>query len=82
MMPLHKLMQSARLFDNIGTLIGLSRKANLMDESGHIPGLDRALITDSVGAMGSACMGMPTVTAYIESASGIAAGGRTGLTAV
>ena len=70
------------LFDNIGTLIGLSRKANLMDESGHIPGLDRALITDSVGAMGSACMGMPTVTAYIESASGIAAGGRTGLTAV
>ena len=70
------------LFDNIGTLIGLSRKANLMDKDGHIPGLDRALITDSVGAMGSACMGMPTVTAYIESASGIAAGGRSGLTAV
>ena len=70
------------LFDNIGTLIGLSRKAGLMDKNGHIPGLDKALITDSVGAMGSACMGMPTVTAYIESASGIAAGGRTGLTAV
>ncbi|SBV97306.1 conserved membrane hypothetical protein [uncultured delta proteobacterium] len=70
------------LFDNIGTLIGLSRKANLMDEQGHIPGLDRALITDSIGAMGSAVMGTPTVTAYIESASGIAAGGRTGLTAV
>ncbi len=70
------------LFDNIGTLIGLSRKAGIMDKEGHIPGLDRALITDSVGAMGSACMGMPTVTAYIESASGIAAGGRTGLTAV
>lgn len=70
------------LFDNIGTLIGVSRKAGLMDKDGHIPGLDRALITDSVGAMGSACMGLPTVTAYIESASGIAAGGRTGLTAV
>lgn len=70
------------LFDNIGTLIGLSRKSNLMDEKGHIPGLDRALITDSVGAMASAGMGTPTVTAYIESASGIAAGGRSGLTAV
>lgn len=70
------------LFDNIGTLIGVSRKAGLMDKEGHIPGLDRALITDSVGAMGSACMGLPTVTAYVESASGIAAGGRTGLTAV
>lgn len=70
------------LFDNIGTLIGLSRKANLMDGKGHIPGLDRALITDSVGAMASAGMGTPTVTAYIESASGIAAGGRSGLTAV
>lgn len=70
------------LFDNIGTLIGVSRKAGLMNKDGHIPGLDRALITDSLGAMGSACMGLPTVTAYIESASGIAAGGRTGMTAV
>lgn len=70
------------LFDNIGTLIGLARKANLMDEKGHIPNLDRALITDSFGAIGSACIGAPTVTAYIESAAGIAAGGRTGLTAV
>ena len=70
------------LFDNIGTLIGLTRKAGLMDARGHIPNLDRALLTDSLGAMGSACMGTPTVTAYIESASGIAAGGRTGLTAV
>jgi AGZA family xanthine/uracil permease-like MFS transporter len=70
------------LFDNIGTLIGLSRKANLMDDQGHIHGLDRALLTDSLGAMGSAFMGTPTVTAYVESASGIAAGGRTGLTAV
>ena len=70
------------LFDNIGTLIGLARKADLMDADGHIRGLDKALITDSLGAMGSAVIGTPTVTAYIESASGIAAGGRTGLTAV
>lgn len=70
------------LFDNIGTLIGLARKADLMDADGHIKGLDKALITDSLGAMGSAVIGTPTVTAYIESASGIAAGGRTGLTAV
>ncbi|MBQ4133676.1 MAG: NCS2 family permease [Desulfovibrionaceae bacterium] len=70
------------LFDNIGTLIGLSRKANIMDDKGNTPGLDKALITDSVGAIGSSFVGTPTVTAYIESASGIAAGGRTGLTAV
>ena len=70
------------LFDNIGTLIGLSRRAGFMDKDGHIKGLDKALITDSLGAMGSSFMGMPTVTTYIESASGIAAGGRTGLTAV
>lgn len=70
------------LFDNIGTLIGLSRKANLMDEKGHIPNLDKALITDSIGTMASACVGTTTATSYIESAAGIAAGGRTGLTAV
>ncbi|MDL2290834.1 NCS2 family permease [Desulfovibrio sp. OttesenSCG-928-F20] len=70
------------LFDNIGTLIGLSRKANLMQEDGHIPNLDKALITDSIGTMASACLGATTATSYIESAAGIAAGGRTGLTAV
>ncbi|MDL2267042.1 NCS2 family permease [Desulfovibrio sp. OttesenSCG-928-G15] len=70
------------LFDNIGTLIGLSRKANLMDKDGHIAGLDKALITDSIGTMASACVGTTTATSYIESAAGIAAGGRTGLTAV
>ena len=70
------------LFDNIGTLIGLSRKANIMDDKGNTPGMDKALVTDSVGDIASACVGMPTVTAYIESASGIAAGGRSGLTAV
>lgn len=70
------------LFDNIGTLIGLSRKAGLMDKNGHIPNLDKALITDSIGTMMSACIGTTTATTYIESAAGVAAGGRTGLTAV
>lgn len=70
------------LFDGIGTLIGLARKANMMDPDGHIPDLDKALITDSVATMTSACMGATTAAAYIESAAGVAAGGRTGLTAV
>ena len=70
------------LFDNIGTLIGVTRAAGLMDDKGHIEGIDRALMTDSLGTMVSAAMGTCTVTSYIESSSGINAGGRTGLTAV
>ncbi len=70
------------LFDNMGTLIGLTRKAKLMDEKGEIRDLDRALTADAVGAVSGAVMGTPTVTAYIESATGIAEGGKTGLTAV
>ena len=70
------------LFDNIGTLIGVSRAANLMDENGKIENIDRALLTDSVGTMFSAVMGTCTVTSYVESTAGANAGGRTGLTAV
>lgn len=70
------------LFDNMGTLIGLTRKAKLMDETGEIKDLDRALTADAVGAVSGAVMGTPTVTAYIESATGIAEGGKTGLTAL
>lgn len=70
------------LFDNMGTLIGLSRKAGLMDDKGHIPNLDKALMTDSVGTILSSFLGTSTVTSYVESAAGIAEGGRTGLTAV
>lgn len=70
------------LFDNMGTLIGLSRKAKLMDDKGHIENLDKALITDSVGTIMSSVLGTSTVTSYVESAAGIAQGGRTGLTAV
>lgn len=70
------------LFDNIGTLIGVSKSANLMDENGHIENIDRALLTDSVGTMFSAVMGTCTVTSYVESTAGANAGGRTGLTAL
>lgn len=70
------------LFDNMGTLIGLSRKAGFMEPDGHIRHLDRAFITDSIGTMFSGIVGATTATSYLESAAGVAAGGRTGLTAV
>lgn len=70
------------LFDNMGVLISLSQKAGFIREDGHIENLDRALITDSVGTMSSALLGCTTATSYLESAAGVAEGGRTGLTAV
>ena len=70
------------LFDNIGTLIGVTKAAGLMDKDGKIENIDRALMTDSVGTMVSAIMGTCTVTSYVESTAGVNAGGKTGLTAV
>ena len=70
------------LFDNMGTLIGLTTKAKMVKSDGHIENIDKALTTDAVGTMVSAVFGTSTVTSYIESAAGIASGGRTGLTAV
>jgi AGZA family xanthine/uracil permease-like MFS transporter len=70
------------LFDNMGTLIGLTRKAKLMNDQGEIENLDRALTTDAIGTLCSAIFGTSTVTSYIESAAGIAEGGKTGLTAL
>ncbi len=70
------------LFDNVGTLIGVSRKAGLLDQKGSLPRIGRALLADSVGTMFGALMGTSTVTSYVESAAGVAEGGRTGLTAV
>ena len=70
------------LFDNMGTLIGLTAKAKMVKPDGKIENLDRALTTDAVGTICSAIFGTSTVTSYIESAAGIAAGGKTGLTAV
>ncbi|MEW8959316.1 MAG: NCS2 family permease [Moorella sp. (in: firmicutes)] len=68
------------LFDTIGTLIGVSSKAGLLDENGNLPRAGRALIADAVGTTLGAVLGTSTLTAYIESAAGVAEGGRTGLT--
>lgn len=70
------------LFDNIGTLISLTRRANMVQEDGEIPGLNKALTMNAFATIGSAFVGTSTVTTYLESATGIEAGGRTGLTAV
>lgn len=70
------------LFDNMGTLIGLTAKAGLVNKDGNIENLDRALTTDACCTMASAVFGTSTVTTYIESAAGVAVGGKTGLTAV
>jgi len=72
----------ADLFDSVGTIIGLSRKAGLMSADGTIKGLNKALITDSCGTILSGFMGTPSVTSYVESCTGVAEGGRSGLTAV
>ena len=70
------------LFDNVGTLVAVTKRAGLQTEAGEIPRLNRILIADSVATMAGALAGTSTVTSYIESASGVAAGGRTGLTSV
>ena len=66
----------------MGTLIGLTAKAKMVKPNGEIENIDRALTTDAVGTICSSIFGTSTVTSYIESAAGIAAGGKTGLTAV
>lgn len=70
------------LFDNMGTLMGLLKKAGLMKEEGQPPELGKAFYADSIGTMASAVVGTCTVTSYVESASGVAEGGKTGLTAL
>jgi len=70
------------LFDNVGTLVAVTKRAGLVDADGTIPRLNRILLADSLGAMFGALVGVSTVTSYIESASGVSAGGRTGLTSV
>jgi AGZA family xanthine/uracil permease-like MFS transporter len=70
------------LFDNVGTLVAVTKEAGLTDEAGEIPRLNRILFTDSVATMIGALAGTSTTTSYIESAAGVAVGGRTGLTAV
>ena len=70
------------VFDNVGTLVGVTHKLGLQAPDGTIPRLNRILLADSLGAVLGSLVGTSTVVSYIESASGVAAGGRTGLTAV
>ena len=70
------------LFDNVGTLVAVTKKAGLVEADGNIPRLRRILLADSVATMVGAVAGTSTVTSYIESAAGVTAGGRTGLTSV
>ena len=70
------------LFDTAGTLIGIGEKANFLDRNGKLPGAGRALMADAIGTVFGACMGTSTVTSYVESNTGVAAGARTGLASV
>jgi adenine/guanine/hypoxanthine permease len=70
------------MFDTIGTLVGVATKANMLDSKGNVPRAKEALLADAVGTTVGACLGTSALTAYVESASGVAEGGRTGLTAV
>jgi AGZA family xanthine/uracil permease-like MFS transporter len=69
------------LFDTLGTLIGVSSKANMLDEDGNLPNIKPALLADSVATSAGAVLGTSTTTTFVESSAGVAAGGRTGLTA-
>ena len=70
------------IFDTVGTLIGVSSKAKMLDEDGQLPRVKQALLADAIGTTAGAILGTSTVTTYVESASGVAEGGRTGLTAL
>jgi AGZA family xanthine/uracil permease-like MFS transporter len=70
------------LFDNIGTLVAVTKRAGLMDKEGRIPGLNRILLTDAIATIVGSLAGTSTVTSYVESAAGVQAGGRSGLTAL
>lgn len=69
------------LFDTLGTLIGVSTKANMLDKEGKLPKIKPALLADAIATSAGAVLGTSTTTTFVESASGVAAGGRTGLTA-
>ena len=69
------------IFDTVGTLVGVTNRAGLIDKDGNIPRVKQALLSDAIGTVFGAMMGTSTVTSFVESTSGVAAGGRTGLTA-
>ncbi|AEB77068.1 NCS2 family permease [Clostridium botulinum] len=70
------------MFDTVGTLVGVATKAKMLDEDGRVPNVKKALFSDAIGTTLGACLGTSTVSTFVESASGVAEGGRTGLTAV
>ena len=70
------------MFDTVGTLVGVSSKANMLDKDGKVPRVKQALFADSIGTFFGSIFGTSTVTTYVESASGVAEGGRTGLTSL
>ena len=70
------------IFDTLGTLIGVSTKANMLDKDGKLPGIKPALMADAIGTTVGSVLGTSTVTTFVESASGVSVGGRTGLTAM
>ena len=70
------------MFDTIGTLVGTASRAGMLDQNGKMPRMKQALLSDAIGTVAGACLGTSTVTTFVESASGVEAGGRTGLTAL
>ena len=70
------------IFDTLGTLVGLATKTGIMDKDGHIPHVKEAMMSDAIGTTISSMLGSSTVTTYVESASGIAEGGRSGVTSL
>ena len=70
------------MFDTIGTLVGTASRAGMVDQEGNMPNMKEALLSDAIGTVAGACTGTSTVTTFVESASGVEAGGRTGLTAL
>ena len=70
------------MFDTIGTLVGTASRAGMLDKDGNMPQMKEALLSDAIGTVAGACTGTSTVTTFVESASGVEAGGRTGLTAL
>lgn len=79
-LPLVLTLLFVDLFDNLGTLIAVCKRAGLLDKEGNLPGIGRALAADAGAAMAGAALGTSTTTSYIESAAGVEEGGRTGLT--
>lgn len=70
------------IFDTLGTLVGVSTKANMLDKDGKVPNISKAFMADAIGTTAGAILGTSTVTTYVESAAGVSEGGRTGMTAM